>query len=84
LAVSHGKAGDVLSAQGKLAEALEAYGQGQTIFERLAEQEPSNAGWHQDLALSYENLGNTLGVQGNLQEALEAYDPAKTKVRSRH
>jgi predicted negative regulator of RcsB-dependent stress response len=49
LSVSYQKVGDVLVAQGKLQEALEAYQQTLAIMKRLAEQDKTNSGWQRDL-----------------------------------
>jgi len=73
LSVSHGKVGDVLSAQGNLAGALAAYRATHAIVEHLAEQDPGNAGWQRDLSLSHGNVGDVLRAQGNLAGALAAY-----------
>ena len=43
------------------------------VAERLAQSDPSNAGWQRDLSVSHEKLGDVLLAQGNLGEALEAY-----------
>src|SRR2546428_7751969 len=48
-AVAHNRVGGVLEAQGKLAEAQAAFGECLAISRRLAEQDPSNAGWQRDL-----------------------------------
>jgi len=68
-----GNLGDVLVAQGKLQEALEAYQQALAIMKRLAEQEKTNVSWQWDLSVGYEKVGDVLMAQGKLQEALEAY-----------
>ena len=44
-----GKVGEVLVAQGKLQEALEACQQSLAIAKRLAEQDKTNSGWQRDL-----------------------------------
>jgi tetratricopeptide (TPR) repeat protein len=71
--VSYNKAGDVLVAQGKLQEALEAYQQSLKIRQTLAEQDKTNSDSQQDLSVSYNKAGDVLAAQGRLQEALEAY-----------
>ena len=48
--------GNVLVAQGKLQDALEAYQQSLTICRTLAEQDKSNSGWQSDLSVSYEKV----------------------------
>ena len=64
--------GDVLQAQGKLDEAQAAYTNSLAISRRLAEQDPSNTGRHQDLAATLERLAEVLQAQGKLGEAQEA------------
>ena len=63
----------MLEAQGKLAEALQAYRDSLTIDERLAAADRSNVKWQRDLSVSYENIGDVLVKQGNLSEALRVY-----------
>ena len=46
--------GDVQQAQGDLEAALESYRSGMAIAEKLAESDPSNAGWQRDLSVSHE------------------------------
>jgi tetratricopeptide (TPR) repeat protein len=72
--------GDVLVAQGKLQEALDAYQRSLAIAKRLAEQDKSNSGWQRDLSVSYEKVGDVLVAQGKLQEALDAYQQS-LKIR---
>ena len=76
LSVSYEKVGDVLVAQGKLQDALDAYQQSLAISKRLAEQDKSNSGWQRDLSVSYDKVGDVLVAQGKLQDALDAL-PAK-------
>ena len=73
LAVSYDKVGDVLVAQGNLAEALKAYQDSLAIRDRLAKADPGNAGWQRDLSVSYDKIGDVLVAQGNLAEALKSY-----------
>src|SRR6516225_796689 len=88
LASSYNLVGDVLRAQGKLAEALKAYRDSVAINERLAAADPSNAGWQRNLSVSYNqvvrygNVGSVLQAQGNLPDALNAYRDALT-IRER-
>ena len=44
--------GDVQSAQGDLSGALKRYRDGLDIIEKLAKQDPGNAGWQRDLSVS--------------------------------
>ncbi|MHB9007233.1 MAG: tetratricopeptide repeat protein, partial [Limisphaerales bacterium] len=70
--------GDVLSAQGDLAGALQAYRASLTVSQRLASADPSNAGWQRDLSVSQERVGDVLMAQGDLAGALQAYREALT------
>ena len=64
--------GDVLLAQGDLAEALKSYQGSLTIIARLAKADPANAGWQHDLSVSYAiKVGDALAAQDNLAEALK-------------
>ena len=74
------RAVDVLVAQGKLQDALDAYQQGLAIAKHLAEQDKSNSGWQRDLSVSYEEVGDVLVPKGQLQEALDAYQQS-LKIR---
>src|SRR5258708_34805591 len=56
LSVSYNKIGDVLVAQGNLAEALKSFRDGLAIRDRLAEADPSNALWQFDLVVSHWKL----------------------------
>jgi hypothetical protein len=58
--VSYNKVGDVQSAQGDLAGALKSSQNSLAIFEKLAKQDPGNAGWQADLAFSYWRTGTRL------------------------
>lgn len=51
--------GNVQSAQGDLAGALKSYRDSLAIREKLAKQDPGNAGWQADLAFSYWRTGTT-------------------------
>jgi hypothetical protein len=54
--VSYNKIGDVLVAQGNLAEALKSFRDGLAIRERLAQSDAGNAGWQFDLVVSHWQL----------------------------
>ncbi len=82
LSVSHDKIGDVLVAQGNLAQALESYRASLAIAERLAGADPGNAGWQRDLSVSHNKIGDVLVAQGNLAQALESYR-ASLAIRER-
>jgi tetratricopeptide (TPR) repeat protein len=73
LSVTYDELGDVLQAQGRLAEALAKYSASRVIAERLA-ADGSYAGQHRDLALSYIKVGNIHAAQGALDDALVSYD----------
>jgi tetratricopeptide (TPR) repeat protein len=70
----HEKAGDVLVAQGKLEEALEAYGSNLAIRERLASADPSNTQQQRDLSIYHNKVGDVLMAQGKPDEALQTYN----------
>jgi predicted negative regulator of RcsB-dependent stress response len=65
--------GGVLEAQGKLEAAQKAFGEGLAISRRLAEQNPSNAGWQRDLAVAHSRVGDVLKAQGKLEAARKAF-----------
>jgi hypothetical protein len=54
--VSYERIGDVLKAQGNLAEALKSFRDGLAIRERLAQSDPGNANWQFDLVVSHWKL----------------------------
>jgi serine/threonine protein kinase/class 3 adenylate cyclase len=65
--------GEILIEQGQLPEALKAFRDSLAIRERLAKQDPGNAGWQRSLSVSYNQLGNVLVAQGQLPDALKVY-----------
>ena len=65
--------GDVLEAQGKLEAAQAAFGEYLAISQRLAEQDPSNAGWQRELAVAHSRVGDVLEAQGKLEAAQTAF-----------
>jgi hypothetical protein len=67
--VSYIKVGEVLVAQGNLADALKSYRDGLAIADRLAKADPGNAGWQRDLSVSYARLANGYRTAGQLPEA---------------
>ncbi len=71
---------DVLVAQGNLADALVSYRAAMAIRERLAEDDPHNAGWQRDLSVSHNKIGDVLVAQRNLADALVSYRAAMTIV----
>jgi tetratricopeptide (TPR) repeat protein len=66
--------GHVLEAQGDLTQAQAAFDQYLAISRRLAEQDPSNAGWQRELAVAYNRVGGVLQAQGRLEAAQAAFD----------
>ncbi len=71
--MSYNKVGDILAAQGEGAGALQSYRESLAIRERLAAQDPSNAGWQRDLSVSYNKVGDILAAQGEGAGALQSY-----------
>ena len=71
--MSYDKVGDVQSAQGDLAGALKSYRDSLGIAEKLAKQDPGNAGWQRDLSVSYNKVGDVQSAQGDLAGALKSY-----------
>ena len=61
-------------AQGKLQDALDAYGKSLTIAKRLADEDKSNLDWQRELSVSYEKFGDGLAAQGRIRQALEVYE----------
>ncbi len=57
--------GDVLRAQGNLTEAPNAYRASLDIAEKLAAQDPGNAGWQRDLRLVCREDSDRYGVRGD-------------------
>jgi tetratricopeptide (TPR) repeat protein len=70
LAVSLGRRGDLLHAQGDTGAALEAYRSGLAIRERLAAADPSNVGLQDDLSKGQSDVGDVLLEQGDAEAAL--------------
>lgn len=66
--MSYNKIGGVLTAQGKLPEALDARRLSLKIHQKLADQDRSNTNWQRDLAVSYEKVGEGLMAQGKRSE----------------
>ena len=70
--VSLGQKGDILRDEGKLEPALKSYRDGLAIFEKLAKEEPRNAGLQRDLSVSYNKVGDVQSAQGDLAGALKS------------
>jgi hypothetical protein len=62
-----------LPSQGNLGAALESYKASLAIRERLAEADPTNAGWQRDLAISYGRVGMMDAVSGQSHAALDNF-----------
>lgn len=73
LCASLGKIGDVLIAQGNLAEALSSFRQSRDIAERLAKADPGSAGWQYSLGISNDRIGDVFVAQSKLEDALKVY-----------
>ena len=52
---------------------MQAYRKQQRIVERLAAQDPTNAGWQRNLSVSHNKVGDVLRVPGDAGGALQAY-----------
>ena len=78
--MSYNKVGDVLVAQGNLAEALKAYRDGLRIAERLAKADPQNAVWQADLASSHGKLGQLYVRLGDKAEARRMFERGRAIV----
>ena len=76
VAVADSEFGNVLVAQGNLAEALTSYRAALAIAERLAEADPGNAGWQRDLCVSLWKLGWAEEAAGNPTAARDWYRKA--------
>ena len=80
LPVAYIKLGDMLMAQGNLAEALTSYRKGLAIIERLAKADPDNTGWQRDLLASYGRVGLVLAQQGESILARDTFYRARSIV----
>ena len=74
------KVGDVLVAQGNLAEALKSYQDSLAIRDRLAQADPGNATWQRDLAISHGRVGHVLVQQGEATLALNEFREGRTTI----
>jgi tetratricopeptide (TPR) repeat protein len=76
MALAFARHADVLWNQGDAAGSLEADKQDLSIMEKLAENEPPNAGWQRELSMLYGRLADKLaikGKKGNYPEVVERY-----------
>ena len=62
VSLSYSRVGDVLMAQGNLAEALKSYQDGLTVADRLAKSNPENASWQRDVSISYKKIGDVIAA----------------------
>lgn len=65
--------GDLMQAHGNLPAAQESFEESLSISRRMAEQDPSNAGWQRDLAVVHSWVGGVLKRQNNLQMAEDEF-----------
>ncbi len=65
--------GLTLYRSGRLEEAARAFRDGLVIVKKLAEGDPGNSGWQQDLSISYDGLGEVAVAQGRLEEAARTF-----------
>ena len=77
LAAEHSRIGSISLAQGEHADALGAFDETLAICQRLAEQDPGNAGWQQELAAIHSLIGSVFEAQGNRSSALTAYQASQ-------
>jgi tetratricopeptide (TPR) repeat protein len=76
LSLAYSKIGNVLKAQSKFEEALNAYRDSLTIAEHLVAANRNDAQFQEDLNNHYENVGDVLKAQGKFEEALKTYRDA--------
>lgn len=70
---AHCLVGDVLQAQGNLAEALLEFAEYQKVTARLADEDPSDDDRLADLGVAHNRLGGVLEAQGKAAEAHKAF-----------
>ena len=63
----------MLTRQGKLSEAFEAYQTCYAIRKSLVERDSANSIWQNDLSISLSKLGDALEAQGKHEEAVKIY-----------
>lgn len=71
-----GLLGDVLQTKGCLDEALAEFRECLTIFQHLAESDPSNSGWQRELALAHHRLGQVFRNAGDEEKAQTSFRSA--------
>ena len=67
--MAHSRVGGVQESRGRLAEAEASFEEYLAICRRLAELDPSNAGWQRDLAVAHSRMGGVQESRGRLAEA---------------
>ncbi|AUB83351.1 tetratricopeptide repeat protein [Candidatus Thiodictyon syntrophicum] len=75
--------GCVWEPRGQLTAAQAAFGESLAIIRRLAERDPSNAGWQRELAVAHSNVGDVLQAQGQLAAAQAAFGETLGIIRRR-
>jgi tetratricopeptide (TPR) repeat protein len=58
----YSRVGDVLMAQGNLADALKSYQDGLAAADRLAKSDPENAGWSRDASIASKKIGEAIAA----------------------
>jgi tetratricopeptide (TPR) repeat protein len=58
----YSRVGDVLMAQGNLADALKSYQDGLAAADRLAKLDPENAGWSRDVSIASKKIGEAIAA----------------------
>ncbi|QEL20746.1 serine/threonine-protein kinase [Limnoglobus roseus] len=94
LAILYGRLGDAAAHQNRVADARRNYEREQALCERLAVEDPKDAGRQRAVAVSHEKLGNLALAEGRRDEARDRYrraaaglerlaeaDPANGSVR---
>jgi predicted negative regulator of RcsB-dependent stress response len=74
--VRYERIGDVRGVEGDRKGAREAHQKALAIRERLAAQDPGNAGWQRDVSVSYNKIGDVRLNEGDRKGALAAYEKA--------
>ncbi len=67
---------------GKTEQVLDAYRQSLTIRERLAQQEPGNAGWQRDRAGGYRRQASVAEAPGDAEQAARYWDLCRRTLQS--
>ena len=73
LAAVYSRLGDVKTASGETAAALQSYRAGLDILEALTKSDPSNAVWQRDLSIADERIGSMQIELGDLSGALKSF-----------